>query len=118
MLQRGMSYSQCGSLSHEREGATEHILTHTLRAAVSGLLWLQWPSDGGELGLHPKPRVQGIPTLTRTVSLRPLMEWVGHWRWARQVGRSVLSRFSQETNAAFQVGPGSHEVKRHLLSGY
>ena len=45
------------------------------------------------------------------------MEQVGHQRWSGQVDRSALSSFSQETSAAFQVGPGSHEVK-HLLSGY
>ena len=114
------------------------FLTHTLIAAAPtrvvtlslflgdqgimtstwGLLWLQWPSAGGDLGLHPKPRVWGLPTLTRAVSLRPLLEQVGHRRWSGQVGMSALVRFSQETNTAFQVGPGSHEVKQHLLSGY
>ena len=41
----------------------------------------QWPSLGGDLGLHTIPGRWEVPILNRTVPLRPLLGPAGHDGW-------------------------------------
>lgn len=50
-------------------------------AVDSELHRLQWPSTRGNLGLLPLSRAWEAPIPNKSVSLRPLLEQMGHHRW-------------------------------------